>query len=469
MATLSGIVRILIGAGLVALLSSPALAVQCNNPDPRSSAIWTAFVNHVQQEYGQNRHIVAQQVPYAYGHALGRLALAVRGNAQRQQAFDCIKLGVDQKLGEQQFWGSVARPDRAAMYQQQQKIAYQASMGFHDQQVGQDFGIATASPLDSVFQEANRLAGHSANQVSSSRLPSRQTGVAQSAGTQNNNYYGVPVTSRSPDVQSSTAPRLAGTNASCTQGDRWSLSQAAALMNQAFNRASRFTGDCSGEGWHECRVISDLLHEARDHMFQTVDQNYDGVAKCRLCDYNDAIGMAANLVDAETWLTQRYFFGAGGLANIYHTIQDMNRDPICKISQPDVVLDGGGSSYPPPPVYDDPQLEPWVETEPFVSNDHPCDVPSAPTQARWKFYAYIFGGGAQSYPEKDGFICMASRNSYRTISANSWKEFKCDLQWKNCKEDPSLAKTITEVKTNYRGPATTKFGHEKGYGVRDTE
>lgn len=325
MKTLSRLILTLL---LAICLSSPALAYTCNNDNPRSSEIWSAFTTFVRDNYlrrAAENSLGYRQ--YAFGHAAGRLGLAVQGDAEKKQALECVLFGIGQEFGIAVI---ATGDDRVA------RQAIEASMGMHNDIVFRVFGVTDTSPIDSVFYDALRLAG--------------RTSTNPSYG-QSTNYYGVPITGGNQTTVSSTAPRQAGTNTQCTSGDRWSLAQADAAFARARNLSLSLNGNCTGANRNRCRNIADNLYVARDHLFQTADQNHDGIAACKLCNYDRVIQNAQRLVTWQEWLGNNYY-NASGLNNIYYTIQDMNRDPICKINKPIPPVTGGG--FPPPPIYDDP-------------------------------------------------------------------------------------------------------------------
>ena len=251
----------------------------------------------------------------ALGHALGRVASAVSGSPEREQAFACLELGVEQVVNLQSLVTGI-----------KWKEAMQAAMGMHDARVATLFRVTDSSPLDVVFENALRIAGRS---PSGAGAP---TPVAGGSGT---------IVKADPAAMfgvSSTAPSRSGSNTSCTVGDRWSLDQATAFLGAASTQSrSVANGSCTGEAWFTCKAMSNLLNEARDHIFQVFDQNHDGIANCRLCNYDQVLATAQQLIGYEKFLTDRNY-NASGLSTIYYTIRDNSGDPLCRIDA------GGGSS-----------------------------------------------------------------------------------------------------------------------------
>ncbi len=412
---------------------------KCTNPYPQSSPVWQAFDAYVKDQYINKAHANARRGgEYAYGHALGRLAIATEGNDEKREALACVEKALDQIAFSFMDGGNAYRR------------AQEAARGIHDQLVADRFHVTDISPLFVVFDNALRSVGRTSWRRNTPKpAPPKQPIIKPNTAA----AFGV----------SSTAPSKSGINSNCIDGDRWSLAQAEGFLNSAHEMAKVIEGDCTFANFGFCQIVEDTLDKARDHIFQTVDQNHDGIAKCRLCNYSRAENLASKLVVWEKWLWDRHH-NASGLGNIHQTIKDMSRDPLCRISSPATPV------FPPAPVYDNTPVRNtpvavYPPIGPLNVKNHVCADQDVPTQAKWKFYRYMYGGGARAYKEKNGLICLG-RTTYRKISSSSWEDYKCDDKWENCRLVPESSKTITEVTSPYSGPGTTKYGHETGYGVR---
>ncbi len=430
--------------------NDPGSDYQCQNPSPQVSSIWQAFDIYVKGAYGKKNAVVGLDRAYAYGHALGRLAQAHDNNAEKLQAVSCVQLAMEQLFGNAQAYLGTREPGR---------IARETSLGYHDKIVAEKYGVYDRRPLHEVFEAALKLSGRT--QYSGSSGSYYQ--VARGNPYTTNSRYGTNSSGSGPDIISSTSPGVNGVDQPCMTGDRgagiepWSLMTGLQLINRARGMGEQLVGTCSGDNWYICRDINDLLHQARDHIFQVFDQNNDGVANCRLCNYDRAHEAAGLLVWWETWLGERYY-NASGLGNIQQTIAGNMSDPLCSIRvNPVDIPVGGGSNGGGKTTY--------PAIDPIQSRTHVCGLKEYPSRASWKFYRYMYGGGDRSYQERDGYVCMG-RTSYRKITGSSWDEYKCDYKWENCKLVPNLSKSIVEVKSNYAGPGVVKYGYDKGYGVR---
>jgi len=241
----------------------------------------------------------------------------------------------------------------------------------------------------------------------------------------------------------------AAPNVYCEFGDRWSLDQADRLIASTRNPAQSVRGDCTGDNWYICREINDILLKARDHIYQTVDQNYDGIAKCKLCDFGKAQGEAKRLLALEKWLTDRYFYGAGGLGNIYYTVGDLNRYPACMVHQP-------GKPVLQPPA------TPFNNSQPIQPRKHVCVDSKVYVDATWTLYGY--GGGSQSgYKEKQGMLCKGL-NFYYKFSDSGLQAYQCESNYTNCLRDPDRNVDITKSERNPDG--TISYFWAGGFGKR---
>ena len=130
-------------AFFTAFSTAQALAIECPNNTPRESVLWEQFEDFVEQEYLGGRKFIAAN-GLVVGHALGRVASAVRGDPDRQAAFACLQLGIEQILGL-----GVLKDPGGFDAAHQRIIA--AAMGMYDEEIRQQTGVSDTSPADQVF------------------------------------------------------------------------------------------------------------------------------------------------------------------------------------------------------------------------------------------------------------------------------------------------------------------------------
>lgn len=137
---------------LVYILSSTNSFADCPVVNPRDQPVFWAFEQYVADNYRPREGVARDRLrefELAYGHALGRLALAVGDDPARKEEFECVAKGIDQ-LAHLQFgldgpsaWIGVS----------------EAARGMDDYAVNTRFGVADISPLDIVFAIAEQIAG----------------------------------------------------------------------------------------------------------------------------------------------------------------------------------------------------------------------------------------------------------------------------------------------------------------------
>lgn len=221
-------------------------------------------------------------------------------------------------------------------------------------------------------------------------------------------------------------------------------------MAAASSKRESVSGDCTKDNWFLCKEIEQDLLEVRDHIFQVFDQNHDGIANCRLCNYDKVLAQAKTLIQWEKWLSDRYYH-ASGLSTIYYTIQDNSDDPLCR-------LDTG----PGPSASSSTPNAQASTTHMPKGGLHACVDPDVPVDARWKFYRNIFGGGRDAYPEKAGLICYGT-NVYWTYQGSQMEKYVCEGEWENCRKDDSPPYIYTNIEAGKDG---TKYEYKGGWGVR---
>ena len=256
---------------------------------------------------------------------------------------------------------------------------------------------------------------------------------------------------------SSTAASNQGINALCPDVEPWSLSAAAGFIGAASAATVGFSGDCRAANWPVCQGISDNLHEARDHIFQVFDQNHDGIANCRLCNYDAVLTAAHQLIGWENWLSSRYFYGSNGLSTIYYTIQDNADDPLCQLNSPATPSARSSASSSATTAS---SSAPSTALPPGTA--HACADPNIPIDAHWKFYRYIYGGGGTAYAEKAGFICYTN-TSYYTYQGQMEKFVCASSAMENCQPDASPVTVYTDIRAD---GDTTRYEYEGGYATR---
>ena len=96
---------------------------------------------------------------------------------------------------------------------------------------------------------------------------------------------------------------------------------------------------------------------------------------------------------------------------------------------------------------------------------HACADPLVPTDASWKFFRFIFGGGFVSYPEKDSLICYGNL-TYFTYLGNSMDEYVCDAGWKNCRRSTTPPLVYTDI---VQHDGWTQYLYDSGWGDRTPE
>lgn len=323
----------------VASLSANLIAHACDT----QTAIWRAFVDQVRQEYlgstvfqenTRNGFVrdSREMRAIAYGHAFGRLASAVNNEQEKRDAFECVS----QLLDQQSFDITTG----ASWY----RVTQSAARGFYDDQVKADFGVTDVSPLHSVFDEAARRAGR-VNYDSRSRsgpdFPPDPT-------SQSNTNSGVFEAGRTgggwsggfPSGSSGTSIPISGTSTGSTYTDicpdieYYSLARAATLLETARRMANAHGNrQCyTNMDWQACDQIFQRVDDASDHLLQIVDQNFDGINKCRKCDYSPALRSSGALPMWEEWFTNLGFSKAAGFGGRHQNLRGYQSYPQCSSS-----------------------------------------------------------------------------------------------------------------------------------------
>ena len=265
-----------------------------------------------------------------------------------------------------------------------------------------------------------------------------------------------------PSGGSATSP-VSGTIPQCIAGANWNLTTADKAIVDAWNlRTLNSISDCkTGDNWATCRDIMNNLSIARDNIFQTFDQNHDGKNDCKInCLFDTAAGRAKALIAWEEWLWKRHFSAAAGLSTIYYTINERRGIPMCGQKPGNGSMMAGGEST------SSSGSGSGVSAS-SAGGLHPCNDPSVPTQARWKFYRYIFGGGGTSYAEKKGLICYTS-TSYYTYAGGGLKYYICDDGMVNCRRSDKKEYIYTDVISRDTG-TEYQYADQGGYAVRSSK
>ncbi len=308
-----------IALSLLCLVTTPAKAAQCPTRSALNTKVWRDFDAFVKQEYTMSIGY-PRTFPLAYGHALGRLAIAVDDKPDRADQFACVQLALEQMLAgaKLQALRMGANPALLASVDFYE-ITAEASRAFHDAEVARVTGVKSGTPLYSVFG------------VKASAKPKPQPVPKPQ-----------PIAPRKPTAPPPPAPvqLVASAGSQCTIGENWSLANAANLFRAAETKRIAFVNDfgrdgtCTADGWFACRDIARNLWKARDEIFQVFDQNHDGINDCRKCSYRDAIAAAKPLVQWEQWLSSRYYGSAQAMGNMSSTIAGHQNDPVCKTGRP---------------------------------------------------------------------------------------------------------------------------------------
>ncbi|WP_239249755.1 PAN domain-containing protein [Candidatus Nitrotoga sp. M5] len=316
---------------IIGMTATNASAVECSSPSPKTLPIWQDFKSFVEKEYYQGEKGGGGR-RYAFGHALGRLASAVQGQPDRHEAFECVKLVLEREIS---LLVAMGAPENARVLY---STVMEAAMGMHDEEVAKLTGVTSTEPLYHLF------GGKIQQPTSPAKAPVpivkiQPAPLTKKPGTIIKSQPGVlpPLPSGGSPTSSST-----GNIEQCQFGANWKLSTARKAISNAWNLRGRILSDCQGSNWSICQNIMDQLNIARDHIFQTFDQNHDGVNDCKIkCLFDDAAQEAQKLIAWENWLLKRYYPGARGLANIYYTINEHREIPMCKVKLDDKNMQAG--------------------------------------------------------------------------------------------------------------------------------
>jgi hypothetical protein len=307
--------------GMTSAMSASAKEVKCHDPFPSKSPIWHDFESFVEKEYFQGKRGGANRV-YAFGHALGRLASAVQSQPYRHELYECVKWVLEDRISKFVLLGS---PEMAKKYLD---TLMDAAMGMHDEKVKEVTGVTSTAPLYHLF------GGKIKPPTAPTKTPKT---VVKPQPAQPRKKTGTIIKTQPgvlPPVPSGGSPAssASGSTPQCIAGANWSLEVADKAIVDAWGiRLDNPIPDCRGSNWSVCQNIMTQLNIARDHIFQTFDQNHDGKNDCKIkCLFDAAAGRAKALIAWEDWLHKRYFSAAGGLSTIYYTINERRGIPMCK-------------------------------------------------------------------------------------------------------------------------------------------
>lgn len=125
--------------------------VRCPNKDPLTAPVWRNLQALVDQEYTSGpagKRLKGDALALAYGHALGRAALAQGDDPIRQEAVACLQLALDQKYARLLIaYGPTAESRRKHLYHLVQSTA----MGFNDDLVAKYTSVTSRTPAPGVF------------------------------------------------------------------------------------------------------------------------------------------------------------------------------------------------------------------------------------------------------------------------------------------------------------------------------
>jgi hypothetical protein len=316
---------------IFSMTATNAFAVKCLDRFPSKSPIWHDFESFVEKEYFQGKNGGTNRV-YAFGHALGRLASAVQSQPYRHEQYECVKWVLEDRISKFVILGS---PEMAKKYF---STLMDAAMGMHDEKVKEVTGVTSTEPLYHLF------GGKIKNPTPTTKAPKTvvKTQPAPPTKKPRTVIKSQPgVLSPAPSGGSPISP-VSGKIPQCDKGANWNFTAADKAISNAVSLTGGSLSDCQGSNWNTCQKIMDQLNIARDHIFQTFDQNHDGVNDCKIkCLFDDVAHKAKQLIAWEKWLLEKHYPGARGLANIYYTINSRRGIPMCKDKLDDKNMQAG--------------------------------------------------------------------------------------------------------------------------------
>ncbi len=304
-------------ASIFWLWAMPALSAQCPTQYARNTPIWKKFDAFVKKEYGLPSR-AKNATSLAYGHALGRLAIALDEQPNRKKAYACVELALEQiyasaKLQVALFGVDLSNLQGVNMY----LFMREAAMASHDAEVLAATGVSNSSPLYQVFGVQQK--------PSPKPIPGPRT---------------LPLPAAKNIAAPAPKPARAYINKQCIKAANWSLTKAQSYFVSARRKVTAFQdkygadGLCTGDGWYDCKAIADDLWKARDQIFQVFDQNHDSINQCRQCNYDQAIAAASPLTQWEKWLSTRSYGSASAMGNMADTITGHKNDATCMANRP---------------------------------------------------------------------------------------------------------------------------------------
>lgn len=443
----SVILRIGVFAVLLVMIGGTASTAACPVSSPKGSAIYIAFDEYVRDKYrrrpGSSYMNASARFALAYGHALGRLASAVGRDPARKQAFDCVETALAQHAHT--YFGLLEGKNVM-------NYLKQVAQGMHDKEVDRFFGVRDYSRLDVVFDMASRLV----------------RGGGRGGGTGGGSGGGGPAGGGggggTPPPGGGGGWKVVGTNGSCpTTTGQWSLQEAETRLRRANQLAvelqRRFGRNayCEGDAWYLCRDIKQELFRARDIVNYLFEQNYDGRAQCRMCDYRALLLAARSLREWVQW-TESRGFRMGANINTAYILENRLNDPLCRKPIPfpphgDKIIDssvdpgrGGAASI-------------------GAGADRCLDTSIKP-DAELKGYSW-YGGGNWTGLLKGAFWCKS--NGYARITRSEATHYKCGVDkegthYVDCKQtkvEPFVDVEVDSGKTIYW--TRKKPNHKKGW------
>ena len=122
----------------------------CPSTAPRSTIVWKRFLKSVENQYDPD-NLSQRGVSLSLGHALGRLANGVNNNPDRERAYACVSLGLEQLYASDIVFGLGSNAN-------QYKLVLEAARGFHDDEIRTLTGVTATSVLPDVFDEIEEKA-----------------------------------------------------------------------------------------------------------------------------------------------------------------------------------------------------------------------------------------------------------------------------------------------------------------------
>jgi hypothetical protein len=141
-----------------AVFVHPAVAAAgagpCTSPTPEDSPAFGQFERFVEAEYGDpgrsawSAGLSTRERAMVYGHALGRVALAVGGDDTRHTVASCLLAAFERRTALAVLHGHLAGDATLRAYM---RTLNEAAMGLHDEEVARVTRVRDESPAEDDF------------------------------------------------------------------------------------------------------------------------------------------------------------------------------------------------------------------------------------------------------------------------------------------------------------------------------